>query len=114
MCMLYSFSDRSHSQTHFHRTQAADIILADDNFSTIVVAVAEGRKIYDNILKFIVYLLSCNLSEVILMLIAVAAGYPAPLNALQILYANIVSFLLCLPSSFLSSLSFFPAFYRPF
>jgi len=44
--------------------QAADIILADDNFSTIVVAVEEGRKIYDNILKFLVYLLSCNFSEV--------------------------------------------------
>lgn len=70
--------------------QAADIILADDNFSTIVVAVAEGRKIMDNIIKFLVYLLSCNLSEVILMLVAVSAGYPEPLNALQILYANIV------------------------
>jgi Ca2+-transporting ATPase len=70
--------------------QAADIILADDNFSTIVVAVAEGRKIYDNILKFIVYLLSCNFSEVVMMLVAVSSGYPEPLNALQILYANIV------------------------
>ncbi len=55
-----------------------------------MVAVAEGRKIYDNILKFLVYLLSCNLSEVVLMLVAVAAGYPEPLNALQILFANIV------------------------
>jgi Ca2+-transporting ATPase len=76
------------STTH---VQAADIILADDNFSTIVVAVEEGRKIFENITKFIVYLLSCNLSEVVLMLVAVAVGFPAPLNALQILYANIVS-----------------------
>lgn len=70
--------------------QAADIILANDNFCTIVSAVEEGRKIYDNIVKFIVYLLSCNLSEVVLMLVAVVVGKPAPLNALQILYANIV------------------------
>lgn len=69
---------------------AADIILADDNFTTIVAAAEEGRKIFDNIIKFIVYLLSCNLSEVLLMLTLVAIGRSAPLTAMQILYANIV------------------------
>lgn len=65
--------------------------MSDDNFATIVVAIAEGRRIYDNITKFLVCLLSSNASEVLMMLTAVACGYPAPLNALQILYANIVS-----------------------
>lgn len=49
--------------------QAADIVLADDNFVTIVGAVEEGRRVYDNIIKFIVYLLSCNLAEIIVMLL---------------------------------------------
>eukprot|EP00743_Colponemidia_sp_Colp-15_P009952 GILK01010917.1.p1 GENE.GILK01010917.1~~GILK01010917.1.p1 ORF type:complete len:690 (-),score=123.79 GILK01010917.1:123-2192(-) len=70
--------------------QAADIVLADDNFNTIVVAVESGRRILDNIIKFIIYLLSCNFSEVILMLISVAVGLEAPLTSIQILYANIV------------------------
>lgn len=48
--------------------QAADIVLADDNFSTIVEAVKEGRQVYDNIIKFVIYLLSCNSSEVLVFL----------------------------------------------
>jgi Ca2+-transporting ATPase len=48
--------------------QAADIVLADDNFSTIVAAVREGRHVYDNIMKFIVYLLSCNAAEVFIFI----------------------------------------------
>eukprot|EP00455_Lapot_gusevi_P042714 TRINITY_DN5105_c0_g1_i2.p1 TRINITY_DN5105_c0_g1~~TRINITY_DN5105_c0_g1_i2.p1 ORF type:complete len:332 (-),score=55.94 TRINITY_DN5105_c0_g1_i2:62-955(-) len=69
--------------------QASDIILADDNFATIVSAVQEGRRIFNNISKFIIYLLACNLSEVIVMFICVAAGIPAPFGSLMILWANI-------------------------
>lgn len=69
--------------------QAADIVLADDNFSTIVSAIKEGRKVYDNIVKFIVYLLSCNAAEVWVFLIAVSANLGLPFSSLQILVANI-------------------------
>jgi Ca2+-transporting ATPase len=69
--------------------QAASIILADDNFSTIVEAVREGRCVYDNIIKFLVYLLSCNASEVFLFLIAVTINVELPFTANQLLWANI-------------------------
>ncbi len=71
--------------------EAADMVLTDDNFASIVAAVEEGRGIYDNIRKFMHYLLSCNAGEVLLMLVAAVAGWPAPLAAIQILWLNLVT-----------------------
>jgi P-type Ca2+ transporter type 2C len=71
--------------------ETADMVLTDDNFASIIAAVKEGRGIYDNVQKFVHYLLSCNASEVLLMLIAGVAGWPAPLGALQILWINLVT-----------------------
>src|SRR5690606_23117831 len=56
--------------------EASSMVLADDNYSTIVAAIEEGRAIYDNIRKFIRYLLACNAGEVLTMLIAVVIGLP--------------------------------------
>ncbi|KAG1470818.1 hypothetical protein G6F56_002463 [Rhizopus delemar] len=71
--------------------QAADIILVNDNFTTIVHAVEEGRHVFDNILKFIVYLLSCNGAEIFLMLICTIANIEVPLTVMMILWANIIA-----------------------
>lgn len=71
--------------------QAADMVLLDDNFSTIISAVEEGRMIYGNIRKFIRYLLSCNLGEIILMGAAAFCGMPMPLVPIQILWLNLVT-----------------------
>lgn len=71
--------------------EASAMVLTDDNFSSIVAAVEEGRGIYDNIRKFIRYLLSCNVGEVLTMLIAVLAGMPLPLVPIQILWMNLVT-----------------------
>jgi len=70
---------------------AADMVLTDDNFSSIVNAVEEGRGIFDNIQKFVHYLLASNASEVMLMLFAALAGWPVPLLAIQILWINLVT-----------------------
>ncbi|SOX55278.1 ATPase [Mycobacterium ahvazicum] len=70
---------------------AADIVLLDDSFPTIVTAAREGRVIFDNIRRFAVYLLSCNLAEVLVVALAVFVSMPLPLLPLQILYLNLVT-----------------------
>lgn len=71
--------------------EAADIVLTDDDFSSIVEGVREGRTIADNIRKALVYLLSGNAGEVLLMLAAVAVGLPVPLLPLHLLWINLVT-----------------------
>ncbi|HKU02515.1 MAG TPA: hypothetical protein VJQ80_06870, partial [Arthrobacter sp.] len=63
--------------------QAAAMVLRDDSFATIVAAIREGRVIFANIRRFVLYLLACNLSEVMVVTIAVAAGLPLPLLPLH-------------------------------
>ena len=71
--------------------EASDMILLDDNFSTIVRAIKEGRRIYDNIRKFVVYILSCNLGEILVLTVSPALGFAIPLLPIQILWINLVT-----------------------
>jgi len=71
--------------------EAADMVVTDDNFASIAAAVEEGRGIFDNIRKTIHFLLSCNVSEVLVMLFATLIGLPLPLLPIQILWMNLVT-----------------------
>ena len=70
---------------------ASDMILTDDNFSTIVSAVEEGRKIYVNIKKSIVFLLSCNLGEILTLFTAILLNWNSPLQPIHILWVNLIT-----------------------
>ncbi len=70
---------------------ASDMILTDDNFATIRKAIEEGRGIYENIRKAILFLLSSNFGEIITMLVAILAGFPSPLKASHILWINLIT-----------------------
>lgn len=70
---------------------AADMTLLDDNFTTIVKAVEEGRNIFNNIRKSIFYLLSCNIGEIFAILISVLLGFPTPLQSIHLLWVNLVT-----------------------
>ena len=71
--------------------EAADMVLVDDNFASIVNAVEEGRAIFDNIQKFVHYLLSTNAGEILLLFVGALMGWPLPLTAIQILWINLVT-----------------------
>lgn len=71
--------------------EAADMVLTDDNFASIVAAVEEGRNIFKNIKNFFTYGLSCHIGEVLIMLIAMLVGLPIPLIAAQILWVNLIT-----------------------
>jgi len=70
---------------------AADVVLMDDNFATIVKAIEEGRVIFDNIRKFVTFLLACNFGEILCIFIPVLIGLGSPLKAVQILLINLVT-----------------------
>ncbi|WNS77112.1 calcium-translocating P-type ATPase, SERCA-type [Bacillus sp. DTU_2020_1000418_1_SI_GHA_SEK_038] len=71
--------------------EASALVLLDDNFATIKAAIKEGRNIYENIRKFIRYLLASNVGEILVMLFAMLLGYPLPLVPIQILWVNLVT-----------------------
>merc|ERR1719326_718482 len=70
---------------------ASDMVLLDDNFCTIVSAVEEGRKIYGNIQKFVCFLLGTNVGEIFYLSLAIIIGLPLPIQALQVLFLNLMS-----------------------
>ena len=71
--------------------ETADMVLTDDNYASIVDAVEQGRVIYANIRKFVYYLLSCNVAEIVIIFTAILAGLPSPLSAIQLLWLNLVT-----------------------
>ena len=71
--------------------ETAEMILTDDNFASIVSAVEEGRVIYSNIRKFIFFLLSCNVGEILIIFFAMLFGWPIPLEPIQLLWLNLVT-----------------------
>jgi Ca2+-transporting ATPase len=71
--------------------ETADMVLTDDNYVSIVSAVEQGRVIYSNIRKFVFYLLSCNIAEITVILISTLVGVPSPLNAIQLLWLNLIT-----------------------
>jgi Ca2+-transporting ATPase len=71
--------------------QTADMVLTDDNYASIVAAVEQGRVIYSNIRKFVFFLLSSNVAEIMIIFIAALAGLPTPLTAIQLLWLNLVT-----------------------
>lgn len=71
--------------------ESAAMVLQDDEFRTIVAAIEQGRAIFSNIRKFVIYLMSCNISEVLIVVLATVAGAPLPLLPLQILFLNLVT-----------------------
>jgi len=71
--------------------ETADMVLTDDNYASIVSAVEEGRIIYSNIRKFVYYLLSCNMGEIMIVFLATLLGWPMPLTAIQLLTLNLVT-----------------------
>ena len=71
--------------------ETADMVLTDDNYASIVSAVEEGRIIYSNIRKFVYYLLSCNMGEIMVIFLAMLAGLPLPLTAIQLLVLNLIT-----------------------
>ncbi|HOL66999.1 MAG TPA: cation-translocating P-type ATPase [bacterium] len=71
--------------------ETADLILTDDNYATIVAAVEEGRIIYANIRKFVFYLISCNVGEILIIFSAMVAGWPLPLRPIHLLWLNLVT-----------------------
>ncbi|EJP6473595.1 calcium-translocating P-type ATPase, PMCA-type [Clostridium botulinum] len=70
---------------------ASDMVLTDDNFSTIVSAIKEGRNIFNNIKKSIIFLLSCNLGEILALFIGILLGWPAPLRPIHLLWVNLIT-----------------------
>jgi Ca2+-transporting ATPase len=70
---------------------AADIVLADDNYASIVAAIEQGRVVYANIRKFVYYLLSCNVAEIAALFIGTLAGWPPVLTAVQLLWLNLIT-----------------------
>jgi Ca2+-transporting ATPase len=70
---------------------ASDMILVDDNFATIVSAIEQGRNIYNNIKKSVLYLLTCNLGEVMAVFVTILVGWKAPLIATQLLWINLIT-----------------------